>query len=101
MPCHQYRYNPVWMRVKQWLREGAIGRWHLAELSVHRLAADPGRATGGGEGGAQWRGPRPPGRGGGVLDHRPPPPYHLLADLARPAPGGAWGRGPPPHCPHG
>src|SRR5213592_4401597 len=47
MPCHQYRYNPVWMRVKQWLREGAIGRWHLAELSVHRLAADPGRATGG------------------------------------------------------
>src|ERR1700758_462621 len=19
MPCHQYRYNPVWLRVKQWL----------------------------------------------------------------------------------
>src|SRR5205085_1104760 len=44
MPCHQYRYNPVWLRVKEWLAAGAIGRWHLAEFSVHRLAADPGRA---------------------------------------------------------
>src|SRR5947199_10768130 len=60
MPCHQYRFNPVWVRVKQWLREGSIGRWHLAELSVHRLAADPGRATGGegGAGGGPWRGTR-------------------------------------------
>src|SRR4029077_12025163 len=34
MPCHQYRYNPVWLRVKEWLAAGAIGRWHLAEFSV-------------------------------------------------------------------
>lgn len=51
MPCHQYRYNPVWMKVKQWLAAGAIGRWHLAELAVYRLAADPGRAGAGGGGG--------------------------------------------------
>ena len=42
MPCHQYRFNPVWRRLKQWLDEGAIGRWYLAEFRVYRLAADPG-----------------------------------------------------------
>ncbi|OLC09773.1 MAG: hypothetical protein AUH41_04370 [Gemmatimonadetes bacterium 13_1_40CM_66_11] len=39
MPCHQYRFNPVWRRVKQWLDEGVIGRWYLAEFRVYRLAA--------------------------------------------------------------
>src|SRR5207244_380757 len=52
MPCHQYRFNPVWVKVKEWLREGAIGRWHLAELAVYRLTADPGREAGG----PPWRG---------------------------------------------
>src|SRR2546429_685873 len=42
MPCHQYRHNPVWMQVKQWLASGAIGQWHLAGVSVHRTAAEPG-----------------------------------------------------------
>src|SRR5256886_11356108 len=63
MPCHQYRFNPVWQRVKEWLAAGAIGRWHLAEFSVHRLAADPGR----GAGRPPWRGPPAAGRGGGPL----------------------------------
>src|SRR3989442_10644593 len=96
MPCHQYRYNRVWMRVKKWLREGAIGRWHLAELSVHRLAADPGRATGGGGGGAPWRG-APAARPGGVVPHpRPPPPFPLLDLAGAPAPAGALARAPRP-----
>ena len=92
MPCHQYRYNPVWMRVKQWLREGAIGRWHLAELSVHRLAADPGRATGGerGEGGAPWRGTSAAGRGGVLLDHGTHLIYQLLDIAGLPAAVSAW-----------
>src|SRR5439155_1177964 len=47
MPCHQYRFNPVWLRVQEWLREGAIGRWHLGELAVYRLMADPGREASG------------------------------------------------------
>ena len=38
MPCHQYRFNPAWTKLKQWLDEGAIGRWHLAEFSVYRRA---------------------------------------------------------------
>src|SRR5256714_15117447 len=85
MPCHQYRFNPVWQRVKEWLAAGAIGRWHLAEFSVHRLAADPGREAGG----PPRRGAPAAGRGGGLLGpcpplvSPPPPPARL------PGPGGA------------
>src|SRR5438067_2347931 len=60
MPCHQYRHNPVWMKVKEWLANGAIGRWHLAEFSVYRTTADPGRVAAG----APWRGTSSAGRGG-------------------------------------
>src|SRR5256885_14406020 len=70
MPCHQYRFNPVWVKVKDWLREGAIGRWHLAELAVHRPTADSGRDAGG----TPWRGTSAAGRGGGLLD----PGSHLI-----------------------
>src|SRR3989454_8708123 len=84
------------MRVKQWLREGAIGRWHLAELSVHRLAADPGRATGRGEGEAPWRGTSAAGRGGVLLDHGTHLIYQLLDVAGLPAAGSAWPRRPRP-----
>src|SRR5438552_1192012 len=60
MPCHQYRHNPVWMKVKEWLASGAIARWHLAEFSVHRRAADSGRVAEG----MPWRGTRAAGRHG-------------------------------------
>src|SRR2546421_8854834 len=79
MPCHQYRFNPVWQRVKEWLAAGALGRWHLAEFSVHRL---PGRPPGGGGGGGGAGGGRPAGGGGGGPPPPPPPP-----------------RLPPPRCP--
>src|SRR5260370_11763345 len=42
MACHQYRYNPVWVRVKQWLPAGVIGRWHPARFAGHPLTAHPG-----------------------------------------------------------
>ncbi len=45
-PCHQYRYNPAWEWMRARLDEGAIGRWHLAEFQVWRLAADRGAAAG-------------------------------------------------------
>jgi predicted dehydrogenase len=95
MPCHQYRYNPVWMKVKQWLAAGAIGRWHLAELAVYRLAADPGRAGsggggGGGAGGAPWRGTSAAGRGGVLLDHGTHLVYQLLDIAGLPAAVSAW-----------
>src|SRR5438034_9765597 len=84
MPCHQYRFNPVWRRLKQWLDDGVIGRWYLAEFRVYRLAADPGA----GHSPVPWRGRRADGRGGVLLDHG----THLVYEL----PGVA---GPPPAVP--
>lgn len=86
MPCHQYRFNPVWLRVKDWLREGAIGRWHLAELAVYRLTADPGRDAGG----TPWRGTSAAGRGGVLLDHGTHLVYQLLDVAGIPAAVTAW-----------
>ena len=51
-PCHQYRENPAWKALRQWIDDGAIGRWHLAEFSVYRPEADRGSAAGG----VPWRG---------------------------------------------
>ena len=86
MPCHQYRFNPVWVKVKDWLREGAIGRWHLAELAVHRQAADSGRAATG----MPWRGTSVAGRGGVLLDHGTHLIYQLLDIAGPPAAVSAW-----------
>lgn len=88
MPCHQHRYNPVWLRVKEWLAAGAIGRWHLAELSVHRLAADSGRVPAGES--APWRGTNAAGRGGVLLDHGTHLVYQLLDIAGMPAAVSAW-----------
>ena len=88
MPCHQYRYNPVWVRVKEWLAAGAIGPWHLAEFSVYRVAADPGREAGGD--GTPWRGTSAAGRGGVLLDHGTHLVYQLLDIAGLPSAVGAW-----------
>src|SRR5256886_16324815 len=47
MPCHQHRYNPVWLRVKEWLAAGAPCRRHLAAVSVPPPFAHPRRVAGG------------------------------------------------------
>lgn len=65
MPCHQYRYNPAWLKVRSWLDEGAIGRWHLAEVHVGRPHADQGAVAQG----TPWRGLKKQSRGGVLLDH--------------------------------
>ena len=73
VPCHQYRFNPAWQQMLAWLREDAIGRWHLAELSVYRPAADAGSDTR-----AQpWRTVASESAGGILLDHG----THLLYSL--------------------
>ena len=77
VPCHQHRFNPAWLAMNRWLADGAIGHWHLAELSVYRLSADVGRDRSG----RPWRtqasdGGRTAG-GGIVLDHG----THLLYAL--------------------
>jgi predicted dehydrogenase len=69
VPCHQYRFNPVWRQIGEWVRDGAIGHWHLAELSVYRLKADGGALP--------WRSQREASGGGILLDHG----THLLYSL--------------------
>jgi predicted dehydrogenase len=88
MPCHQYRFNPVWRRLKQWLDDGVIGRWYLAEFRVYRLAADPGGRAG--SGAVPWRGRRADGRGGVLLDHGTHLVYELLDVAGVPQSVRAW-----------
>jgi predicted dehydrogenase len=86
VPCHQYRFNPVWRRVRRWLDDGIIGRWYLAEFRVYRMAADPGIAGAS----APWRGRRAAGRGGVVLDHGTHLIYELLDVAGPPSRVRAW-----------
>ena len=87
MPCHQYRFNPAWRQLREWLDAGRIGRWHLAEFRTYRSHADVGGGTGAG---VPWRGTRAAGAGGVLLDHGTHLLY-LLDDIAG-APSGvrAW-----------
>jgi myo-inositol 2-dehydrogenase / D-chiro-inositol 1-dehydrogenase len=86
MPCHQYRYNPAWLRVRDWLRDGAIGHWHLAEFAVYRQGADSGARPA-----AQpWRGLSDASRGGVLLDHGTHLIYQLLDVGGMPAAVRAW-----------
>ena len=86
VPCHQYRFNPVWRRVRSWLDEGMIGHWYLAEFRVYRMAADPGvdRSA------VPWRGRLADGRGGVVLDHGTHLVYELLDVAGPPSKVRAW-----------
>jgi predicted dehydrogenase len=86
MPCHQYRYNPVWVQLREWLAQGAIGRWHLAELHVYRLMAD--RGTSGDA--TPWRGLRENASGGILLDHGTHLVYQMLDAAGVPPRIQAW-----------
>ena len=86
LPCHQYRYNPVWQRLGQWLSSGKIGAWHLAEFHTYRAMADRGSGT------AQtpWRGLQADARGGVLLDHGTHLIYQLLDAAGVPDRVRAW-----------
>lgn len=86
MPCHQYRYNPVWRRVRAWLDEGIIGRWHLAEFHVYRVMADRGSSTDA----TPWRGLAAHSRGGVLLDHGTHLIYQMLDAAGVPDAVRAW-----------
>ena len=86
VPCHQYRYNPVWLKVRDWLHSGAIGRWHLAEFHVYRLMADRGTGTTA----TPWRGQSEHSRGGVLLDHGTHLIYQMLDAAGRPDALRAW-----------
>lgn len=86
VPCHQYRFNPVWMKVREWLREGRIGRWYLADFAVYRQFADPGSRPAA----RPWRGMGGASRGGVLLDHGTHLIYQLLDVAGEPAGVRAW-----------
>lgn len=86
MPCHQYRYNPVWQRLKRYLEDGTIGRWHLAEFDVYRLHADRGASTDA----TPWRARSAQSRGGVLLDHGTHLIYELLDVAGPPRAVHAW-----------
>jgi len=86
MPCHQYRFNPVWQKVRRWLEEDAIGPWYLAEFDVYRLMADPGA----GRSGTPWRGRAADARGGVLLDHGTHLIYQLLDVTGPPSSVRGW-----------
>ncbi len=86
VPCHQYRYNPVWRLMRHWLEQERIGRWHLAQFEVHRLAADAGAAGSG----TPWRGRRRDGLGGVLIDHGTHLLYQLLDVAGPPVSVRAW-----------
>ena len=86
VPCHQYRFNPAWRTLAQWLEAGRIGHWHLAEFAVYRQLADPGalRAP------TPWRGSRRDSLGGVLLDHGTHLIYQLLDVAGMPRMVQAW-----------
>jgi predicted dehydrogenase len=86
MPCHQYRYNPVWLKIREWLHSGVIGRWHLAEFHVYRLMADKGTGTTS----TPWRGLAEHSRGGVLLDHGTHLIYQMLDAAGIPDGVRAW-----------
>ncbi|HUL03689.1 MAG TPA: Gfo/Idh/MocA family oxidoreductase [Gemmatimonadales bacterium] len=86
MPCHQYRFNPAWLKVREWLSDHRIGRWYLADFTVHRQSADPGSRPGE----RPWRGTGGASRGGVLLDHGTHLIYQLLDVAGEPAGVRAW-----------
>lgn len=86
IPCHQYRFNPVWQQISAWLRAGVIGEWHLAELAVYRAQADPGLQRGG----QPWRGRGSESGGGVLVDHGTHWLYLLLEVAGPPVAVQAW-----------
>lgn len=42
MPCHQYKYSPVWMNFKKFIGEQNGSHRVLAQFNIFRLQADPG-----------------------------------------------------------
>lgn len=77
-PCHQYHYSPQWRTVRELLP--AIGRIHLAEYRVQRLAANPGSP----HWRPQWRTEAGLAGGGILVDHGAHIFYQLRGLLGEP-----------------
>lgn len=62
MPCHQYKYSPVWANFKKFIDEQSLLNRVLAQFNIFRLQADPGLESIPGK----WR-TASPEQGGGIL----------------------------------
>jgi predicted dehydrogenase len=64
VPCHQYKYSPLWKSIHQIISSGGIGSVVLAQCNVFRLQADTGTASWN----PQWRTIKAHGGGGILVD---------------------------------
>ncbi len=64
LPCHQYKYSPLWKGIHDLLAEGAIGTVTTAQFNVYRLQADAGTAAWN----PQWRTNKAQSGGGILVD---------------------------------
>lgn len=62
VPCHQYKYAPLWRAIERCIAGGLVGRVTVARFEVWRTQADPGTTAWN----PAWR-TRPELGGGGVL----------------------------------
>jgi predicted dehydrogenase len=64
VPCHQYKYSPLWSKIRDILCSGVMGDITLAQFGVYRLHADSGTAAWQPE----WRTSREHSGGGILVD---------------------------------
>jgi predicted dehydrogenase len=64
MPCHQYKYSPLWAAIHDLIRDGALGTVTTAQFNVYRLQADSGTAAWN----PQWRTNKAQSGGGILVD---------------------------------
>lgn len=64
MPCHQYKYSPLWRTIGDIIRSGALGKVSVAQFNVYRIQADSGTAAWN----PQWRTNKAQSGGGILVD---------------------------------
>jgi predicted dehydrogenase len=64
MPCHQYKYSPLWRTIRDLIAGGALGTVTTAQFNVYRLQADSGTAAWN----PQWRTNKAQSGGGILVD---------------------------------
>ncbi|HLX11904.1 MAG TPA: Gfo/Idh/MocA family oxidoreductase [Bacteroidota bacterium] len=64
VPCHQYKYSPLWKSIHELIESGELGRVTLAQFNVFRLQADTGTKSWN----PAWRTDRKKSGGGILVD---------------------------------
>jgi predicted dehydrogenase len=64
VPCHQYKYSPLWRTIREFIVSGKLGNVTLAQFNVYRMQADTGAA----DWNPGWRTNRQQSGGGILVD---------------------------------